>query len=196
MEDDIPSLVQGLQGAGTIVLALKSGVAAGRATGEDPARLTRWEARRKELEAAVLKKFWDPARNTFRDPSSGLSTGAAAWMIWPVEFLPYTDPRMQGTAEHVWAETQNFLAKVPGRYGYEAKVALALAHIWGKDPAKRGRVERLLATLVRDVPTPDTLHYSEFYDFVAGNPRAITVNDVPHVWEHSLVYLTAMELHR
>src|SRR5204862_8275287 len=105
------------------------------------------------------------------------------WLLWPVRFRPYADPRMTGEADAVRASLQRSLAAPRGQY--EAKALLGLAYAWR--PYTRARRQLLVGTLrymARALTTPTGL-FGESWTRVTGG-RPIPVQDQPHVWEHTL----------
>lgn len=89
------------------------------------------------------------------------------------------------------------IAKQVAESAYDAKVTLALAHAWAGDPARFAALRDAFKTFTHELPTEGTLHVGELYKVVVKNgARAwLNVNDMPHVWEHMLLYETAVELY-
>lgn len=190
-EDDNPGNQQTLHGASAVLAGLKGAVLAGRLMKEDPARLGAWEARVSELEAAVVREFYEkPGLGHF-----GGGTGAGAWLIWPAEFLPAGDPRMQAHADYVLGEMQPFFRGETDSGAYFGKATAALARLWRNDIERRARLEPILLSLVRDVSTPDTEHYGEVFVLRDADGDGRREYDMrvaqPHVWEAILSYISA-----
>src|SRR5262249_53533990 len=94
-EDDNIPLTQGLQGAETVLLALRNAVAVASDCGFDPAQAAIWQSRAGELEAALRAHFFDPG------PPAHLGTGSdrPGWLLWPVGLLAPGDPLAQSQAQ-------------------------------------------------------------------------------------------------
>lgn len=199
-EDDNIIPTRGLHGAISILRALDSALAAGTATGETASVLSAWRARRDELKKAIDSHFWDPAKGTFREMGTGGNplgppTQPTAWLVWPTEFLPYADPRIQSSCDWLWSHLELVTKKQVTDSAYDPKTTLSLAYAWRGDAAKIAKLRAAFETFTHELPTEGTLHVGEFYRLDAKG-RWKNVNDVPHVWEHMLIYHTAMELYR
>lgn len=201
-EDDNLAFTRGLHGAGPILLALRCAVTAGQATGENPSTLKRWSDRADELARAIDATYWDAGARAFFDAGGsgnpiGPPTQPSAWIVWPVPFLPTSDPRIQSTADWLFSSLSQVVAKKVPESAYDAKTTLSLAFAWRGDPAKTARLRDAFRMLTDELPTEGTLHVGEFYKLVPKNGRQVwqNVNDAPHVWEHVLIYHTAVELY-
>lgn len=192
-EDDVPALTQLIQGAGSVHLAIRSGIAAGEATGEDPAVLAAWRARLAELDAAILEHLHDPAVGFDRTQGPG----AVAWLVWPGLFRPLDHPLMQAESDWLWSTSSERLFGAGGGGAYEQKQLMALLLTRGGDPAWRERLTRAYRLYVDQIATPGTDHYGETYrtrpegDGLAYESRT----SIPHVWAAALVYLTGLAQH-
>ena len=196
-EDDCLYLTAGLHGSSVILTALDSAVDAGVEAGETVARLDEWRGRRAELAAAVEHLFWDSSVSAFRD-SNTTSNSGIPWILWPSTLLVPGDPRAAQQADYLQGLLDSvFVAHSQTISGYDAKLTLAIATRFAQDPTRRAAVERTFKTMLAELPTPDTGHMGEFYRLVPGpaGPQWEPANDTPHVWEHSLIYLTAMKLY-
>jgi len=204
-EDDTPVLSQGLQGSSSGVMALAGAVAAGRAIGHDPAAVARWERRRRELVAAIERRWGEPDRIGPLQPAAtsggrlqSADVRGMAWVLWPADMLANDPVRERGHAAALLAEEADFLALTPGVHGYDAEPLIRVAIARRGDPVGLAPVRRGMRILLEDVPTPGTDHYAEAYRLErtpAGGVRFTNLNDAPHVWEHTLVYLLARELY-
>ncbi len=195
-EDDNIPLTQTLLGAQTVLLALRSGIQAAEDCGFDPAEVERWRVRARELEEAIPRHFLR------QDPVPHLDGPRAPWVIWPVRFLAPDDP-LASTHGQVLRERgiDPILNRTAPESGYNAEPLLALAYL-----ARQRNDQRMLAELrravqffVRNLTTNGTLHMSESYGRVQVDrngdgiaPDYWPQNDVPHVWEHALLYTAAM----
>jgi hypothetical protein len=76
---------------------------------------------------------------------------------------------------------------------YEAKALLGLAHAW-RHPSRAHAAELrgTLAYMARRLTTPTGLLGESWTRLPGGRPEP--VQDMPHVWEHSLLYLAALEI--
>jgi GH15 family glucan-1,4-alpha-glucosidase len=66
--------------------------------------IERWRSVRREIHEEVCRLGYDPQRNTFVQYYGGKELDASLLMIPMVEFLPVTDPRVQGTVEAIQRE--------------------------------------------------------------------------------------------
>jgi len=194
-EGESLALTQGLVGSVAVWLALDSALALGAEAGEDPALLERWAARREELEASLLRHFWNEEQGHF-ETGFPYPRGFVSWVIWPARLLPYDDPRMQRHAEKILSFIEPRLRKETGHALYDAEAVSALAHIWKNDPDRREAVQWALTVLSHELPTPGTDHFGEVYT-VEDRPEGRVFQArtaIPHVWSGGLVYLAAVEL--
>jgi hypothetical protein len=79
---------------------------------------------------------------------------------------------------------------------YESKAILGLAHAWPRSHRTRQQ-GRELRSLLRDVAarlTTPTGLLGEAWERLSDG-RTIPVEDMPHVWEHSLFYLASREIY-
>jgi hypothetical protein len=156
----------------------------------------RWRKRSFELARLIETRWWNGARGTFDDGSTN-AHGAQAWCLWPSPLLKPGDPRIVAQADVLQRDLDDVLvARARSSSAYDAKSTLAIAARLGSDPIRRAAVERSFRALIGEVATPDTGHFGEMYKLVtrAGRTSWEPANDAPHVWEHALVYSTAMEL--
>lgn len=153
-----------------------------------------WHDRLQQLDAAIAR-LYDPATHSYREGESGanaynVSYGDGGWLLWPVAFRPYGDPTMQGEADAVRAAMDASLRSPRGEY--EAKALLGLAYAWTRPtPAQARELHAALSYLASGLTTPTGL-FGEAWERFAGRPRP--VEDMPHVWEHSLFYLAALRI--
>jgi len=196
-EDDNIPLTQGLQGAETVLLALKTGVAAAAACGVDPATATGWQARADELSSAIHDHFLDPG-----PPAHYVGGDRSGWLLWPVEYFAAGDPVADSQAE--WLQEHSIdpiLTRTAPGGAYDAENLV----VRGKRFSALGDTAGLTALrdqvrfFVHELTTPGTLHMGEAYaryqadvngDGVA--PDYVAENDVPHIWEHAYLFIAAM----
>lgn len=193
-EDDNYTPSQSLHGAETVFLGLRSAVAAAKAMGDTAPDVGLWQARLSRLGAAI-DKLYDPARKAYGEGTSGgnaynLDYSDGGWLLWPVRYKPYDDPTMLGEAATVDHAMRAALAGPRGQY--EAKALLGLAYARRRDPAELARLRGPLAYMARALTTPTGL-FGESWTRVTGG-RPLPVQDMPHVWEHTLFYLAALKI--
>jgi hypothetical protein len=202
-EDDTIAFTSGLHGATTVFAALESAARVARYR-DDVANARRWEARAGELRNAILAHLFDPTTGLFFSmPSAdGVinigSNGDTAWLVWPAELLPFSDPRV---SHQLQADLTAALAILRGQgeggqYLSKNFLAGAIAVTHGADPSLMPLVQEGIARLAATVPTHDTQVYGEVYINVGTSTAPVfdqrTSN--PHLWEGTLTYLAAMAL--
>lgn len=194
-EDDSYTPSQTLHGAGPVYLGLRSAVAAARAMGDGSARVAGWRARLGRLRAAIAA-LYDPKTRSYRPGTNAGNAynvvyGDGGWLLWPVRFKPYADPTMRGEARVVWRAMRRSLRAPQGQY--EAKALLGLSHAWKPfSPRHRRRLRRAIRYMARALATPTGL-FGESWKHLP-NGRLIPVQDMPHVWEHTLWYMAALRI--
>ncbi len=193
-EDDSYSPSQSLHGAGPVLLGLRSAIAAAKAMGDRSAGVARWKQRAAGLSAAI-GNLYDPATHSYRPGtqagnSYNVTYGDGGWLLWPVRLLPYSNPRMVGEAKAVAAAMKHSLSAPRGQY--EAKALLGLAYAWKPyTKAHRHLLDRTLRYMARKLTTPTGLFGESWERYPNGHP--FPVQDMPHVWEHSLFLMAALQ---
>jgi hypothetical protein len=194
-EDDSYVQTQSLHGAETVYLGLRSAIAAATVRGDRTPRAKRWKRRLGRLRAAIAG-LYDRSRRLYRpghsagNPYTNLY-GDGGWLLWPVHFKPYDDPTMVGEAQAVYRSMNKSLAAARGQY--EAKALLGLAHAWRPlRGARRRALKRVLRFMARTLTTRTGLLGESWERLASG--RTIAVQDQPHVWEHALFYLSALQI--
>jgi hypothetical protein len=199
-EDDNYSLTQGLQGAVTVYLGLKSAVEAGRALKEDENIVNAWEQRANELKEAIFTHLLNHNTNSFE----GRETGSRAWLLWPARAYEEGDPLAEKEAEELYAIVLPHLLKQTDGSAYLGKLTLSLARYLRNRPEKFNSLEEVILPLLKDLPTRGTRHVGEVFATIdalpPGSPDGIKDTfdarvAVPHIWEASLNYLSAMALY-
>jgi hypothetical protein len=195
-EDDTIPLTQSLLGAQTVLLALRSAIEAASACGFDSAEVERWQARAAELEEAIPRHFLRS------EPVPHLEGPRGPWVIWPVKFLRPGDALATTHAQLLWRQgVQVILERTAPESGYNAEPLVAVAYLARQrnDRAMLEEARRAVKFFVRNITTNGTLHMSESYGRVQVDrngdgiaPDYWPQNDVPHVWEHALLYTAAM----
>ncbi|HKA27748.1 MAG TPA: hypothetical protein VKH82_00110 [Candidatus Binatia bacterium] len=195
-EDDNIPLSQGLQGAETVLLALKTGMAAAAACGVDAATATGWQTRADELSRAIRDHFLDPG------PPAHFTGDRSGWLLWPVEYFAAGDPLADSQAR--WLQEHSIdpiLTRTAPSGAYDAENLVVRGKRFRAigDTAGLAALQEQVRFFVRELTTPGTLHMGEAYgryqldvngDGVA--PDYVAENDVPHIWEHSYLYIAAM----
>jgi hypothetical protein len=190
-EDDNPPKAEQptMHASGPVLLAMRSAEAAARELGRD-GDAVRFAARRAELEQAIDEHY---------DTGDGAWTagfGDGGWALWPIVVEPYDHPRSRAQAEAAWRGVAPAFQAPDGprRKGqYEAKALHGLAHFHNAvDPGGMARVKRGLAWMADVLAAGQetgvigeswTVRDGEVFSYVAQ----------PHVWEHTLFYLAAIE---
>ncbi|MEA2399213.1 MAG: glucoamylase [Thermoleophilaceae bacterium] len=194
-EDDNYTPSQSLHGAETVWLGLKSALAAAHATGDKSPRVATWGARLARLDKAIAA-LYDPATHSYREGNAAgnaynVDYGDGGWLLWPVEYRPFGDATMLGEAGAVRGALDSSLKGPHGEY--EAKALLGLAHAWSHPtPDQAAKLESTLRYMARALTTSTGLFGEAWRRFAGGRPAP--VEDMPHVWEHSLFYLAALEI--
>ncbi|MFY9615250.1 MAG: hypothetical protein WAT58_07595, partial [Candidatus Dormiibacterota bacterium] len=194
-EDDNYTPSQSLHGAETVYLGLQSAIAAAAAMGDASAAVGQWKTRLDELTAAI-DGLYDAASQSYRESGNlpngyNVDYGDGGWLLWPVAFRPYNEPKMIGEANQVDKSMGTSLASNRGQY--EAKALLGLAYAWSNPTAAQKK--DLLDTLsfMASGLTTNTGLFGESWTRNYG-PKPTPVQDQPHVWEHALFYLAAVRI--
>lgn len=194
-EDDNYTPSQSLHGAETVWLGLQSALAAAHSVGDASPRVALWRARLDRLDAAIAV-LYDPTAHAYRSGNSAgnaynVDYGDGGWLLWPVRFRPYTDPAMQGETVAVRHALDASLKAERGQY--EAKALLGLAHAWAKPtPGQSAELKGTLSYMARTLTTRTGLLGESWRRAAGGRPQP--VQDMPHVWAHSLFYLAALQI--
>src|SRR5262249_43043379 len=156
-----------------------------------------WQARADELSRAIHDHFLDPG-----PPAHFTGGDRSGWLLWPLEYFaaggPPGAPPAPGLQGHP-------LRPILTRRGPSGAHAAGTMSARGKrfraigDTAGLAALQEQVRFFVRELTTPGTLHMGEAYgryqldvngDGVA--PDYVAENDVPHIWEHSYLYIAAM----
>src|SRR5262249_45696119 len=160
-EDDNIPLTQGLQGAETVLLALKIGVAAAGACGGDSATAAGWQARAGELWRALHDPFLAPG-----PPAPVAGGDRSGWLRWPVEYFaggdPLADPQARWLQEH---SIDPILTRSAPSGAYDAENLVARGKRFRAigDTAGLAALQEQVRFFVRELTTPGTLHMGEAY---------------------------------
>jgi len=193
-EDDNVTPSQSLHGAETVWLGLQSAIAAAGALHQQGAEVDAWRARLTRLGQAI-DALYDPQANAYREGNNAgnaynVEYGDGGWLLWPVAFHPYDDPRMQGEARRVAGAMEASLASRQG--SYEGKALVGLTYAW--QPATPSQHAELVDALhhIASTATPTGLLGEAWERLNDGSP--IAVQDMPHVWAHTLFWLAAVRI--
>ena len=193
-EDDSFTPSQTLHGAGPVLLGLRSAIAAASQLGDGSAGVSIWKARAATL-AGAIDALYEPAQRAYREQPGNSSAQPVlytdgGWLLWPVRLHAVADPRMQGEAQAVWQAMLASLDSTSG--GYEGKALLGVCETWSPaTPAQHQALQSALHTFATGLTT-DTGLFGEFWQrFSPGGP-IVPLNDMPHVWESSLFYLSSV----
>ena len=196
-EDDSIPLTQGLQGAETVLLALKSAAAAAGACGFGAADVATWQARAAELEQAIRDNFF------VAGPPEHFAGGRPGWLLWPVELFQPGELLARSHADwlhQVSIDPVLTRSAATGAYDAENLVVRGKYFRAAGDTAALTALQDDVRFFIRELATPGTLHLSEAYARVQLDlngdgiaPDYLPENDVPHVWEHAYLYIAAME---
>ncbi len=185
-EDDDPQQTQTLDGAIPVYLGL---VAASRLAGvqDQPADEAAWSARAVEIRGAILARFVDDGGMLVGN------RGARGWALCPGGLFDGGDPRIDLNADEQLGELEACVSgQTPGS-SYDAKNTDALAVVLRGDPARLARLRPIVGALLDQLPTA-TGHYGEAYLTLDGGSGPVfeNVTAIPHVWEASINYLSAL----
>ena len=174
-EDDNPLFTQGLQGAVTYYLAMKSAYEFFSYTGEED-RAEKFLRRAEEIKNGIMENFY--TEKGFKG-----SYGEIAWLLWPAEIRDGYDEKK--IAEYLLSEAERCLKKECEGFAYISKglLALALTH---RDEYL-SKLNELKDILINEVPTQGTMHMGEVV--VIRNGEFFNRVAIPHIWEASLSFL-------
>jgi hypothetical protein len=152
----------------------------------------RWAQRADQLAAAIDANFSDPQLGYVGGDTMLGDVGAigpVAWALWPAHFRPFTDARMQHSAQQIGDSYMPFFTQSNAGGSYFGKGLVALAYA-GVEPQ---RTRDWLDLMVKQVPTA-TGHYGESFRY-DGNGQYTNVVSIPHLWEATLTYLALMAVY-
>ena len=193
-EDDSFTPSQTLHGAGPVLLGLRSAVAAASDLGDRSAQMAVWKNRAVVLQGAI-DALYDPAHRAYREQPGNSSAQPVlytdgGWLLWPVQLHPAADPRIQGEAQGVWQAMLSSLDSSSG--GYEGKALLGVCETWGSaTPKQHQALQGILHTIATGFTTNTGL-FGEFWQRFAPGGPVVPLNDMPHVWESALFYLSSI----
>ncbi len=180
-EDDNPLFTQGLQGAVTYYLAMKSAHEFFSYIGEEE-KAEGFLVRAEEVKNGIMENF-------YTDDGLKGSYGEIAWFLWPAEIREGYEETL--VAEYLLSEAEKCLKKEREGFAYITKglLALALTH---RDNYS-SKLNELKNILINEVPTQGTMHFGEVV--VIRNGEFFNRVAIPHIWEASLsfLFIKAME---
>ncbi len=208
-EDDNAAFTQSLHGGTTVFAALEAAARLARFVGSEP-DATRWEHRAGELRDVLVRRFYNARDRRFLNDVTGSATtnpgsaplGPTAWLVWPSRLLPYDDPRV---AQQVRFDLGRVLVSLRGdemseggAYLTKNTLSAAVFLARGGDPSLRPLLEEAVIRLARDVITQDTQVMGEVFVTLRNPDGSVRAREnrvsIPHIWEATLFYLTAMAM--
>jgi hypothetical protein len=191
-DDDTAPPAATATGAMAGVLALDAAARAAETLGL-PMQASRYRERRAQLAQAIDAQLWDEKCGCYT--VHGDQAQDAVALLWPQPLRDPADLRMQGEAEHLWQMVAASIA-APGdgkQFGlYESAALLGAARIWRlSDPARLADIRRGLHWIADVQATPGTGLIGETWYDRGGHIQ--TDHAIPHLWEHTLFYLAALE---
>jgi hypothetical protein len=193
-EDDSFTPSQTLHGAGPVLLGLRSAIEAAAALEDSSPAVALWKQRAAALQSAI-DALYDPAQHAYREQAGASSAlpvlfTDGGWLLWPVQLHPGTDARMVGEASAVWSSMLASLSSPSG--GYEGKALLGVCETWRPaTPAQSGSMQAVLHEFATQLTTNTGL-FGEWWQRFPPNNRIRPLNDIPHVWESALFYLSSV----
>ena len=188
IEDDTIIPEQSLNGAMAVNLALDAAIGAGEICGESPEKLESWINRKQDLMEAVEAHFWVSEKGHYD------GVGPGSYLLWPARY-PVEEEKFESHARYLFSEIKKHLNKETRVTVYIAKAVLALAHHGWDTGDPDFNLGWAIDVFLKDVPTP-TRHYGEAFltTDIDGDGQLEFSNRVaiPHLWEASLAYLSAM----
>jgi GH15 family glucan-1,4-alpha-glucosidase len=195
-EDDLLWKSQTSLGAATTLMGLKSAIAVLTTLNPTDEKIKIYQQRQLELEAAIVKEFWSNNRKEFEKAGYG-NFGPRGLVIWPAQFLPATDSKMQNHSKSILKQIDIFFSRdfsaMNKEWWYLGKSTTALAYA-ANTKDDRAVIENYLKLLLTEVCTHDTYIYGEtpmlrkneagklYYDNRVGQP-----SNHPAAW----IYMTA-----
>jgi GH15 family glucan-1,4-alpha-glucosidase len=194
-EDDLLWESQTILGASTTVIGLKSAIAALKIINPTHIKIATYTARLQELENAIIKEFWNSNKQELGEAVYG-NFGPRGLIIWPAQFLPMSDNKMQAQAKTISKQMEPFFNKESSamnkEWWYLGKATTAMAAVDNNET--KTLTKQYLGILLKDVCTQDTYIYGEtpmlrkniagkwYYDNRVGQP-----SNHPAAW----IYMTA-----
>lgn len=208
-EDDNTAFTSSMHGGVTVFVALEAAARLARYLGH-AGDAVRWERRAAELRDAMVRAFYDPAQGVFVNRVTGAaktnpgsaSLGATAWMVWPARMLPVDDPRLarqvRGDMERVLATLRGTDGSDGGAYLTKTTLSAAVYVAQGGDPTVRPLIYEAVTRIANDILTRDTQVMGEVFITLRNPDGSVRGYEnrvsIPHLWEATLYYLTAMAL--
>ncbi len=199
-EDDLLWKSQTSLGAATTLIGLKSAIAVLTTLNPIDEKIKIYQQRKDELETAIVKEFWSEKRKEFEQKGYG-NFGPRGLIIWPAQFLPITNDKIQNHSKSILGQIDIFFNKdkaaMNKEWWYLGKATTALAFAANTVNDKK-TIENYLKILLTNVCTQDTYIYGEtpmlrkneegnlYYDNRVGQP-----SNHPAAW----IYMTAEMLY-
>jgi hypothetical protein len=196
-EDDLLWESQTILGASTTLIGLKSAIAALKIINPNHQKIVVYQTRQQELENAINKEFWSNRNKEFGPAGYG-NFGPSGLILWPAQYLPDTDNKMQDQTTSINKQIAPFFKKetaaVNKEWWYLGKATTAIAAVANNNTSVGLTVKDYLRILLTEVCTQDTFIYGEtpmlrkdksgnwYYDNRVGQP-----SNHPAAW----IYMTA-----
>lgn len=208
-EDDNAAFTVTLHGAVTVYAGLEASARMARLLGRDD-DADRWARRAGELRDASIRAFYDGPNGRFVSEANGAAStnpgssplGATAWLAWPARMLPVSDPRLVAQVRRDLEQTLRILRGDDGIEGgaYLTKTTASAAAFLaeGGDPSLAPMLDEIMVRISRDVMDPTTFAMGEVFvhvrDSSGRSTRLENRVSIPHLWEATLFYLSAMAM--
>lgn len=208
-EDDNAAFTATLHGGVTVFTALEAAARLARFLGHT-GDAVRWEHRAAELRDALVRAFYDPSLGVFVNNVSGAtetnpgsaSLGATAWAVWPARLLPINDPRLarqvRSDLERVLASLRGTDRSEGGSYLTKTTLSAAMYVALGGDQSVKPLLQEAMTRLANDVIDRDTQVMGEVFVTLRNPDGSVRAREnrvaVPHLWEATLYYLSAMAM--
>ena len=189
-EEDNETPTQTLVGAQAVWMGLGAAADAAETFGRDGDLLNaeKWGGRQEELGTAIETEFFNAECNCY---TTDYITGAT--LLWPVQLLPYSDPKAQSQADVNWQHMTDVLSGEVTQGRGESRMAVAHAFAWA-GTSNLSLVRRAL-TWIAQVPTTDetSLLGEAWMAFEPDRDHITTMVGQPHITSHAQYYIAAIK---
>ncbi len=193
-EDDNAEYTQGLQGANTSYLALRSAARMAKHLGNNELAQS-WLSRADELRSATMDLMYSEEEG-FTDYQEDGTAAGRGWLGWPTHFLDYDDPRIQDLMKKRLDDQLALVRGESGNGAYPTKAAISSAIVLSNEEDRKRALE-IAERLATEIANEDTWTIGESIVPVDEDGDGQTedfINGVstPHLWSSTLVYLTTV----
>jgi len=200
-EGDAVLHTETLEGAGPVLLGLRSAISAARFLGLHDSEVASWKFRADALEVAI-QRLWDPVAHNFkRDPPASTKAGRidrqrgqrgfedGGALLWPVHLLPYRSQEMRWEEKDVYEAMESSYSSRMG--GYEPLALYGLCKAWrSRTPHEQRELESGLMQAIDALSTPAGILGEFWHKWQDG--KITPLNDMPQSWESALVDMDAL----